>query len=45
MYELTKQITWGAVQGARRAEAEIVWVDTLRLLAPQQRRNAPKELF
>jgi hypothetical protein len=45
MYALTKQITWDAVQGARRAEAEIVCFDTLRLRAPQQRRNAPKELF
>ena len=45
MYVLTKQITWEAVQGARRAEAEIVWIDTFRLRAPQQRCNAPKELF
>ncbi len=45
MYALTKQITWDAVQGARRAEAEIVCFDTLRLRAPQQRCNAPKGLF
>ncbi len=45
MHELAKQSTWDAVQGARRAEAEIVWVDTLRLRAPRQRCNAPKELF
>ena len=38
-------MTWDAVQGARRAEVEIVWVDTARLRAPQQRRNAPKTLF
>ena len=50
MYVLTKQITWEAVQGARRAEAEIVWIGlwlskVLRLRAPQQYCNAPKELF
>jgi hypothetical protein len=36
---------WDAVQGARRAEAEIVWVYTLKLRAPQQHSNAPKALF
>lgn len=38
-------MTWDAVQGARRTEAEIVWVDTARLRAPQQQCSAPKELF
>ena len=38
-------MTWDALQGARRAEAEIVWADTLRLRTPQQHRNAPKALF
>ena len=38
-------MTWDAVQGARRTEAEIAWVDTARLRAPQPRqpcRNVPK---
>ena len=43
-------MTWDAVQDVRRTEAEIVWFDTARLRAPQQRSNAafwffPKALF
>ncbi len=38
-------MNWDAVQGVRRTEAEIVCLDTARLRAPQQRRNALKELF
>lgn len=38
-------MTWDVVQGVRRTEAEIVCVETARLRAPQQRSNAPKELF
>lgn len=50
MNKNAKQITWNAVQGARRAEAENVCFDTLRLRAPQQRCDAalliyPQELF
>ena len=38
-------MTLDEVQGARRAEAEIVCIYTARLRAPQQRRSAPEELF
>ena len=43
MRHLHQAIILDAVQGARRAAAEIVRSCTSRLRAPRQRRNAPKE--